>query len=195
MLGNLVLAIAGVAFWVISVAVLRADGQGRQSDEQDLLRHVKYRSFYPAGSAVNAIVPTIKKQQSPSTMPEARIVMLQLRQFRNRSKGLPDLLNYAALVDDGVVLNKDGSLMAAWEYRGEDLESAGYQELAAVSARVNKAFLRRGSGWMIHVDAVRSRPTPTPRRGKFADRTTALIELNGARNTKPKACTSRPRSS
>ena len=52
--------------------------------------------------------------------------MLQLRQFRNRAKGLPDLLNYAALVDDGVVLNKDGSLMAAWEYRGEDLESAGH---------------------------------------------------------------------
>ena len=58
--------------------------------------------------------------------------MLQLRQFRNRAKGLPDLLNYAALVDDGVVLNKDGSLMAAWEYRGEDLESASHAELAAV---------------------------------------------------------------
>ncbi|MGD0475614.1 MAG: hypothetical protein ABSB70_20700 [Candidatus Velthaea sp.] len=103
--------------------------------------------------------------------------MLQLRQFRNRSKGLPDLLNYAALVDDGVVLNKDGSLMAAWEYRGEDLESAGYQELAAVSARVNKAFLRRGSGWMIHVDAVRNTTHTYPERGKFADRTTALIDL------------------
>lgn len=103
--------------------------------------------------------------------------MFALRQFRNRAKGLPDLLNYAALIDDGVVLNKDGSLMAAWEYRGEDLESAGHQELAAVSARVNKAFLRRGSGWMIHVDAVRTTTHAYPERGKFPDRTTALIDI------------------
>jgi type IV secretion/conjugal transfer VirB4 family ATPase len=102
--------------------------------------------------------------------------MLQLRQFRNRAKGLPDLLNYAALVDDGVVLNKDGSLMAAWEYRGEDLESASHAELAAVSARVNKAFLRRDSGWMIHVDAIRTAAHEYPARGKFTDRTTALID-------------------
>jgi type IV secretion system protein VirB4 len=102
--------------------------------------------------------------------------MLQLRQFRNRAKGLPDLLNYAALVDDGVVLNKDGSLMAAWEYRGEDLESAGHLELAAVSARVNKAFLRRGSGWMIHVDALRTPTHDYPGGAKFPDRTTALID-------------------
>jgi type IV secretion/conjugal transfer VirB4 family ATPase len=102
--------------------------------------------------------------------------MLQLRQFRSRAKGLSDLLNYAALVDDGVVLNKDGSLMAAWEYRGEDLESASHVELSAVSARVNKAFLRRGSGWMIHVDALRMTTHDYPVAGKFPDRTTALID-------------------
>jgi len=102
--------------------------------------------------------------------------MLRLREFRTNAKGLPDLLNYAALVDEGVVLNKDGSLMAAWEYRGEDLESAGPLELGAVSARVNKAFLRRGSGWMIHVDAMRMPTNAYPEQGKFGDRTTALID-------------------
>ncbi len=102
--------------------------------------------------------------------------MLRLREFRDRAKALPDLLNYAALIDDGVVLNKDGSLMAAWEYRGEDLDSAAPMELAAVSARVNKAFLRLGSGWMIHVDAVRIPANNYPAEGKFPDRTTALID-------------------
>jgi type IV secretion system protein TrbE len=82
-------------------------------------------------------------------------MMFRLREYRNRSKGLPDLLNYAALIDDGIALNKDGSLMAAWEYRGEDMDSASSLQLAAVSARVNKAFLRHGSGWMMHVDALR----------------------------------------
>ncbi|MGD0475615.1 MAG: conjugal transfer protein TrbD [Candidatus Velthaea sp.] len=63
MLGNLVLAIAGVAFWVISVAVLGRMAKADSQMTKIYLRHVKYRSFYPAGSAVNAIVPTIKKQQ------------------------------------------------------------------------------------------------------------------------------------
>jgi type IV secretion system protein VirB4 len=102
--------------------------------------------------------------------------MLALREFRSATKGLPDLLNYAAVVDDGVVLNKDGSLMAAWAYRGDDLDSASAAELAALSARVNAAFARRGSGWMLHVDALRSEARSYPDVGAFPDRTTLLID-------------------
>ena len=102
--------------------------------------------------------------------------MLALREFRSSAKGLPDLLNYAAVVDDGVVLNKDGSLTAAWAYRGEDLDSASPAELAALSARVNAAFARRGSGWMLHVDALRSQARGYPEAGAFPDRTTLLID-------------------
>ena len=46
--------------------------------------------------------------------------MLSLREFRTRAKGFADLLNYAAIIEDGILLNKDGSLMAAWAYEGED---------------------------------------------------------------------------
>jgi type IV secretion/conjugal transfer VirB4 family ATPase len=102
--------------------------------------------------------------------------MLALREFRSATKGLPDLLNYAAVVDDGVVLNKDGSLTAAWAYRGDDLDSASAAELAALSARVNAAFARRGSGWMLHVDALRSEARSYPDVGAFPDRTTLLID-------------------
>ena len=102
--------------------------------------------------------------------------MLALREFRSTAKGLPDLLNYAAVVDDGVVLNKDGSVMAAWAYRGEDLDSASAQELSALSARVNAAFARRGSGWMVHVDALRTEARGYPEIGTFPDRTTLLID-------------------
>jgi len=102
--------------------------------------------------------------------------MLALREFRATAKGLPDLLNYAAVVDDGVVLNKDGSLTAAWTYRGEDLDSASPAELASLSARVNAAFARRGSGWMLHVDALRTEARGYPDAGAFPDRTTLLID-------------------
>jgi type IV secretion system protein VirB4 len=66
--------------------------------------------------------------------------VLPLNVYRDRARGLPDLLNYAALIDDGVVLGKDGALMAAWSYRGQDLVSCTAQERAGVSARVNAAL-------------------------------------------------------
>lgn len=63
MLGNLVLAVAGVAFWVIAVAIMQRMTKSDSQMSKIYLRHVKYRSFYPAQPSVNAIVPTLKKQQ------------------------------------------------------------------------------------------------------------------------------------
>ena len=99
-----------------------------------------------------------------------------MREFRTKIGGYPDLLNYAALIEDGVILNKDGSLMAAWSYRGNDLDSSSSYELDALSERVNAALKRRGSGWMMHVDAIRREARQYSARGSFPDRTTALID-------------------
>ena len=54
-------------------------------------------------------------------------MMLDLKGFRSKATGLPDLLTYAALIDPGIVLQKDGSFLAAWEMRGPDgkLHAAG----------------------------------------------------------------------
>ena len=38
---------------------------------------------------------------------------LKLQRHRARDAGLADLLNYAAVVDDGVIVGKNGSFMAA----------------------------------------------------------------------------------
>ena len=34
--------------------------------------------------------------------------MLALKQFRDKAKGVADLLNWAALIDEGIVIGKDG---------------------------------------------------------------------------------------
>ena len=44
--------------------------------------------------------------------------------YRSKKPGLADLLNYAAVIDDGVVLCKDGTLLAGWFYRGADNQKA-----------------------------------------------------------------------
>jgi len=48
--------------------------------------------------------------------------------------------------------------------------------MALLSARVNAVFARRGSGWMLHVDAIRSAAHGYPEAGEFPDRTTLLID-------------------
>jgi len=101
-----------------------------------------------------------------------------LAPYRSRHPGLPDLLNYAAVVADGVVLNKDGSLLAGWHYRGDDHASATDEERNGTSTRLNDALARLGSGWMLHVDAIRlpAGDYPDPGDSHFADPVSRLID-------------------
>ena len=55
--------------------------------------------------------------------------MLRLRDFRQNVKGLSDLLPYAVLIEEGIILQKDGSFLAAFEYTGRDTDSATDEEL------------------------------------------------------------------
>lgn len=104
--------------------------------------------------------------------------MLSLRQFRSRAKGLPDLLNYAALVDDGIVLQKDGSLLAGWFYEGPDLASSTPDERNFLTDRINAALARLGTGWAIWIDAVRlpASSYPHPDASHFPDDVSRMID-------------------
>ncbi len=63
--------------------------------------------------------------------------MLNLKVWRDKAKGLADLLEYAALIEDGIVTTKSGALMAAWFYEGRDMTSASASEKNALSVHVN----------------------------------------------------------
>ncbi|HEN4796855.1 TPA: conjugal transfer protein TrbE, partial [Legionella pneumophila] len=78
-----------------------------------------------------------------------------LKKHRNNKAGFVDLLNYASVVDDGVIIGKNGSFMAAWLYRGEDNANTTDEAREMVSFRINQALSDMGSGWMVHVDVIR----------------------------------------
>lgn len=80
---------------------------------------------------------------------------IKLKAYQNQQAGLADLLNFAAVVDDGVIVGKNGALMAAWLYAGQDKQRMSSESLELVSFRINQTLSRLGSGWMLHVDAVR----------------------------------------
>ena len=93
------------------------------------------------------------------------------------SDGYPDRLNYAELISPGVMLMKDGALLAGWEFNGPDLESASAYELNALSAQINSAFLHLGDGWMLHHNVMRFPALSYPGSGNFPDPTTLLLDL------------------
>jgi hypothetical protein len=72
--------------------------------------------------------------------------MLNLSEFRNKPANLADFLPWAALVAEGIVLNKDGAFQRTARFRGPDLQSATDAELVSVTARLNNALRRLGSG-------------------------------------------------
>jgi type IV secretion system protein VirB4 len=100
---------------------------------------------------------------------------MQLVEHRIQPQGLADLLLYDSLVEDGILLQQDGSLLAAWSFRGPDMASATHAEMAALSARLNN-ILRLGSGWMIHCDAIRTKAPDYPTEGAFPDTITRIID-------------------
>ncbi|MBI9112336.1 conjugal transfer protein TrbE [Maridesulfovibrio ferrireducens] len=104
--------------------------------------------------------------------------MLKLKDYRHKQKGLSDLLPYAAMVDDGIILCKSGAFLTSWIFRSQDTASSTPDELALVSAKVNLALKQLGSGWLCNVDAIRIPSTSYPASGSsfFPDKVTKAIE-------------------
>ena len=100
--------------------------------------------------------------------------MMNLAEYRNRNARLADFLPWAALLSEGVVLNKDGSFQRTARFRGPDLDSAVQAELVAVAGRLNNAFRRLGSGWAIFVEAQRHAATYPV--STIPDAASALVE-------------------
>jgi type IV secretion/conjugal transfer VirB4 family ATPase len=79
----------------------------------------------------------------------------KLTRHRAGDAGLADLLNYASMIDDGIIVGKNGALMASWLYQGDDNASSTDEQREIVSYRINQALSGLGNGWMLHVDAIR----------------------------------------
>jgi len=101
--------------------------------------------------------------------------MLNLAEYRRRSASLSDYLPWAGLVAPGVVLNKDGSFQRTARFRGPDLDSSTESELVAVTARLNNALRRLGTGWALFVEADRRQAAPYP-ASNFPDPLSWLVD-------------------
>lgn len=104
--------------------------------------------------------------------------MQSLKAYRNKNLAFADLLNWAALVDEGIILNKNGSLSAGWAYEGPDSTAISDERSFHLVAQINRAFAGLGSEWMLHIDACRipASDYPNPAANHFPDPASALID-------------------
>jgi type IV secretion system protein TrbE len=104
--------------------------------------------------------------------------MLALKNFHTPEPGFADLLPYAALIDDGLVLTKNGSLIGGFFYGGPDVASMTGEEKNYRTARLNGALSGRGSGWAYWFDAVRlpAASYPDPALSHFPDPISRMID-------------------
>lgn len=101
--------------------------------------------------------------------------MMNLAEYRGSNTRLADFLPWAALVDEGIILNKDGSFQRTARFRGPDLDSSVPAELVAVAGRLNNALRRLGSGWAVFVEAQRHSAGRYP-PDTFPDVASALVD-------------------
>ena len=104
--------------------------------------------------------------------------MKALKYFRAKEPSFADLLDYAAVIDNGLMLLKSGALMASWRYKGDDTASLTFDELASRSSQINNALGRLGSGWMSQHDVFRIKSKKYPDKSScfFPDPVTAAID-------------------
>jgi type IV secretion system protein VirB4 len=89
-----------------------------------------------------------------------------------------DLLDWAALIDEGIVQGKSGALLAGWFYRGQDIASSTEEERNYITQRINAALSRLGGGWATWHDAIRipAASYPPPDASHFPDAVSSLID-------------------
>src|SRR6476660_7747054 len=127
-------------------------------------------------AAVEQVEVTILcRDPAPAHRIRGRRKRMRRDEHRKTPRGLADLLLPYALIEDGILLQQDGSLLAGWSYRGPDMMAASPSEMAALSARFNQC-LRLGSGWMVNCDAIRSQAPGYPEQGAFPDPVTRVID-------------------
>src|SRR5258707_879942 len=151
---------------------------GRRSGRQDHGCHHHHRHRTDAGVRryLGRLSPADPDRVRPLDRFCGQLFLPLVLLLWRRSADLVDFLPWAALVDEGIVLNKDGSFQRTAKFRGPDLDSAVPAELVGVAGRLNNALRRLSSGWAVFVEAQRYPANKYP-EGHFPDVTSALVDV------------------
>lgn len=106
------------------------------------------------------------------------------REYKKHADCFADLLHYAFLCDEGIVMQKDGSLLASWYYQGPDLNSASAEELSQLNQYFSEVIKSFGTGWMLQTDVFRKESQEYILGHHFPDPISKLIDQERAKSYK-----------
>ena len=75
---------------------------------------------------------------------------------RYTKEGVSDLLQYSTIIEDRIILLKNGSLLTSLMYVGGDLSTLDNQGLSNATNLISSAIAKLGSGWSINFDTIRT---------------------------------------
>ena len=85
--------------------------------------------------------------------------MYNLKRLRIKKNPLYTQMNLGKIIryeDIGIVINKDGSLMATIEYRGPDLDSSVEEILAILTSQLISLFMTLDTGFVFYFEMQRT---------------------------------------
>jgi len=91
-------------------------------------------------------------------------------------KGFSDLLNYAIMPNNDIMVNKDGALMAFFAYQGKDVQSSTDAELDYIRTMFNQVFRLTEENWMLEFNLMRVPSRDYPSERVFPDKVSQLID-------------------
>lgn len=105
-------------------------------------------------------------------------ILEKIRDWRSSELGFSDLLFWDLLVADGVLLCKDGTLLAGFYFEGPDTAVMSAVELDHLADRMNNALASLGGEFILHIDASRieSKHYPAESESAFPDPVSAKID-------------------
>lgn len=79
----------------------------------------------------------------------------KLSKYRKQQEGVNDLIKYHMMIDDGLIITKDGSLIAGWFLEGVDHQNITKEQHVHLTLKINQALNALGNGYMLHHDIMR----------------------------------------
>lgn len=80
-------------------------------------------------------------------------------EFTNGDYGLSDLLLFSRFVDDGVILNVDGSFTTLCRLKPNDMDAETSESREYARLVIHRAVQHLDTGWCLHLDCVRTEST------------------------------------
>ena len=94
-----------------------------------------------------------------------------------RNESYSDLLTYSLLLEDGIILHKDGSLSVSFNYLGPDIDSETDGSVDSLSAQITHSLSQLDDGWMVEENLISSQSPHYTKSDNFHDPVSEIIDI------------------